>query len=69
MPHPYFNKQTFAQRFKDTFSSLFIYSIHGNFVVLFALDSIPSQKNLYHAPIGNYFDGANQPSSLVKYKI
>jgi hypothetical protein len=65
----YFNRQTFAQRFKDAFSSLLIYSIHGNFVVLFVLDSIPAQKDLYHAPIGNYFNGADQPSSLAKYKI
>jgi hypothetical protein len=69
MPRPYFNMQTFTQRFKDAFSSLFIYSIHGNFVVLFALDSIPTRKDLYRAPIGNYLDGANQPSSLAKYKI
>jgi hypothetical protein len=69
MPRPYFNSQTFAQRFKDAFSSLLIYSIHDNFVLFFALDSIPSWKDLYHAPIGNYLDGADQPSSLVKYKI
>jgi hypothetical protein len=51
MPCPYFNRQTFAQRFKDAFSSLFIYSIHGNFVVFFALDSILAHKKLYHAPL------------------
>jgi hypothetical protein len=48
---PYSNRQTFAQRFKDAFSSLLIYSIHGNFVVFFALDSIPAQKDLYHVPL------------------
>jgi hypothetical protein len=63
------NRQTFAQRFKDAFSSLFIYSIHGIFVVIFVQDSIPPRKDLYHAPIGNYLDGAYQPSSLAKYKI
>jgi hypothetical protein len=35
----------------------------------FLLDSIPTRKDLYHAPIGNYLDGADQPYSLVKYKI
>jgi hypothetical protein len=69
MPCPYFNKQTFAQRFKDAFLSLLIYSIHGNFVVLFALDSISTRKDLHHAPIDDYLDGAYQPSSLTKYKI
>jgi len=66
---PYFNRQTFAQRFKYAFSSLLIYSIHGNFVVFFGLDSILAQIFLYHVPIGNYLDGANQCSSLAKYNI
>jgi hypothetical protein len=66
MPRPYFNRQTFAQKFKDAFSSLLIYSIHGNFVVLFALDSIPTQKDLYHAPIGNYLDGCKSTFVIGK---